>query len=85
MLVVALLIAATAGSVLIREQANTQFSSCFMYVGQGNDCHDVAFSFIEISSMRRIDHIGLASEASKTKCVMTKSYGMFIEYRLLIR
>ena len=56
-----------------------------MYVGHGNDCHDVAFSFIEISSMRRIDHIGLASEASKTKCVMTKSYNMFIECKLVVR
>ena len=85
MLVVALLIAASAGFVLIIEQANTLFSSCFMYVGQGKDCHNEAFSFIEIFTMRRIDHISLASKAGKTKCVMTKSHGMFIEYRLLIR
>ena len=73
MLVVALLIAVRAGFVLIKEQANTLFTSCFMYVGQEKDCHNEAFSFIEIFTMRRIDHIGLASKACKTKCVMTKS------------
>lgn len=55
----------SAGFVLIRVQANTSFSSCFIYVGQGNYCYNVAFSFVEIFTRRRINHKSRTCEWSE--------------------